>query len=601
MTGGDRLTSLTGAVHLIDVEKCNLLVGTGYSSEIPAAASFASVHHVPMISPGSTSVEYADKTLYPYLLRTVASDKLQFDAFVQVALSFGWRKLAGLVQQSAYGLSQLGELEASVSRGGLVLWGQILVKMGRCDSFAKCRRAHYTTSAPRCSSQPLCALCSPVDRASAMDQLARSGCRVIMAVLATEHYQPLLNSAREKDMTERYVWITLDTAKGALASDGVLVLSRQPGTVSVTLKAFLDSWKADTTIYNKTLHGAFNTTTKRPLFDPNGPFWDTDYADVGDGVPDEWGMYVFDTVFLVAAALQSMLTQMHNVNDGSRLLQTLKLARIDGVSGELMLDPQTADRAYLFDLLSLKCNQSSVGCTNLETVAVMSQNATSKSFFQVADIRWPTGFGSVLPDDGSLLEPSKCTLIIQSSTFEASQTLDLRIDVADNFGEALRKTAHLILSVTKSSTFAVSTTEIMVPENSTTIAFPYALPDDPGAYEVTAFDKRTGCHIRNSPATIVVAGPCYFLSPSVPVLGNSLLVADIVRLNSRQHVRFGRGLWVARNVAIGIRCKEGEHVQANDGRLSCASCKAGYFSKGSSAESCSACSPGTVLLCRSGV
>ena len=132
LPGGDRLTSLTGAVHLIDVEKCSVLVGTGYSSEIPAAASFASVHHVPMISPGSTSLEYANKAMMPYLLRTVGSDKLQFEAFVQLALTFGWRRLGGLVQQSAYGLSQLAELEASVSKGGLVLWGQFLVKTGRC-------------------------------------------------------------------------------------------------------------------------------------------------------------------------------------------------------------------------------------------------------------------------------------------------------------------------------------------------------------------------------------------------------------------------------------------------------------------------------------
>jgi ABC-type branched-subunit amino acid transport system substrate-binding protein len=85
-----------------------------------------------MISPGSTSLEYANKAMMPYLLRTVGSDKLQFEAFVQLALTFGWRRLGGLVQQSAYGLSQLAELEASVSKGGLVLWGQFLVKTGRC-------------------------------------------------------------------------------------------------------------------------------------------------------------------------------------------------------------------------------------------------------------------------------------------------------------------------------------------------------------------------------------------------------------------------------------------------------------------------------------
>jgi hypothetical protein len=58
-----------------------------------------------------------------------------------------------------------------------------------------------------------------------------------MAVLATEDYQPLLDTARDKGMTARYVWVTLDSAKGALASDGVFMWSRQP-TVSLTLKGF---------------------------------------------------------------------------------------------------------------------------------------------------------------------------------------------------------------------------------------------------------------------------------------------------------------------------------------------------------------------------
>ncbi len=118
-------------MHLLQDENCDVLVGTGYSVEIPYAAAFSSVSRVPMISPGSTSIEYADKSPFPYLLRTVASDKLQFEAFVQVARQFGWRRLAGLVQQSTYGLAWLGALEASISRAGLLLWGQIVVKTSR--------------------------------------------------------------------------------------------------------------------------------------------------------------------------------------------------------------------------------------------------------------------------------------------------------------------------------------------------------------------------------------------------------------------------------------------------------------------------------------
>jgi len=192
-----------------------------------------------------------------------------------------------------------------------------------------------------------CNMCSEVDRAFTIDQLARSGCRVIMAVLATEDYQPLLDSARKKGMTAKYVWITLDAAKGALKSDGVLIFSRQANP-SITVKAFVDSWKADTTIYNKSIHGAFDTTTKMPLYDPNGPYWDTDYADVGDGVPDELGMFVYDTVYFIAAAVQSLVEEKQDLNNGASLLGALKATRIDGVTGELRLEPETGDRKYLF-------------------------------------------------------------------------------------------------------------------------------------------------------------------------------------------------------------------------------------------------------------
>jgi hypothetical protein len=90
-----------------------------------------------MLSPGSTSVEYAEKSMYPYLLRTVGSDKLQFEAFARLAQHFGWRRLVALLQQSAYGMLQLSELEASVLKQGLVLWGRIMGKTDTCASFCE--------------------------------------------------------------------------------------------------------------------------------------------------------------------------------------------------------------------------------------------------------------------------------------------------------------------------------------------------------------------------------------------------------------------------------------------------------------------------------
>ena len=106
-----------------------------------------------MLSPGSTSVEYADKAMHPYLLRTVGSDKLQFEAFARLAQHFGWRRLAGLLQQSAYGLSQLRELEATVLKQGLVLWDRIVGNTETCASFCE-------TPAPTHSRLGLLMLCA---------------------------------------------------------------------------------------------------------------------------------------------------------------------------------------------------------------------------------------------------------------------------------------------------------------------------------------------------------------------------------------------------------------------------------------------------------
>ena len=40
---GDSLTALKGAVKLIETDRCNVVIGPGYSAEIPAASAFASV------------------------------------------------------------------------------------------------------------------------------------------------------------------------------------------------------------------------------------------------------------------------------------------------------------------------------------------------------------------------------------------------------------------------------------------------------------------------------------------------------------------------------------------------------------------------------
>jgi hypothetical protein len=88
--------------------------------------------------------------------------------------------------------------------------------------------------------------------------------------MQSEEWQPLLDAARREGMTEKYVWLATNTAEGALLGDGVLYTSRAKSSPSSVAKEFRDSWRAATTIYDRSVHGPMSEQTKLPLFDPTG-------------------------------------------------------------------------------------------------------------------------------------------------------------------------------------------------------------------------------------------------------------------------------------------------------------------------------------------
>ena len=112
------------------------------------------------------------------------------------------------------------------------------------------------------------------------------------------------------------------------------------------------------------------------------------------------GMYVYDTVYFLAAAIDSMLDMGLDLRNGSSLLQALKNTSIEGVSGRQRLDRQTGDRVWLFDLNNIVCDDdessenetSSKKAGHCETRTVMVQDETTGTFRSVAPVHWPVGF-----------------------------------------------------------------------------------------------------------------------------------------------------------------------------------------------------------------
>jgi hypothetical protein len=144
----------------------------------------------------------------------------------------------------------------------------------------------------------------------------------------------------------------------------------------------------------------------------------------------------------------------------------LKAERIDDITGELtrMLEPQTSDRAYLFDLLNVHCISSSTvtreaGCQDPELRTVMVQNASSvQKFSSLSDQStgrpashktWsqPEMTGHFW-NRRSVRYAEKVAMSVSSAGYGSftageSESTTLHIDVASNFGEALAESERV--------------------------------------------------------------------------------------------------------------------------------------------------------------
>ena len=188
----------------------------------------------------------------------------------------------------------------------------------------------------------------------------------------------------------------------------------------------------------------------------------------------------------------------------ARVLQALKNTSIEGVSGRLRLDPQTGDRRWLLEVKNIVCLQGDDAsserqlssrkgyCANAQTSTVLVQDETGGLLRPAAPVRWPAGFGDRLPDDGSLLEPSKCAVrLLSTHSLEPRAEFSFEIQIANSFGDAPIGTQHLVL-VVASAVSVLSEETISVPPNQTVVTISRLAPSDVGAYNVSVQDTSAG-------------------------------------------------------------------------------------------------------------
>ncbi len=123
-----------------------------------------------------------------------------------------------------------------------------------------------------------------------------------------------------------------------------------------------------------------------------------------------------------------------------------------------------------------------------------------------AAVRWPAGFGDRLPDDASLLEPSKCAVrLLSTHSLDPRAEFSFEIQIANSFGDAPVGTQRLVL-VLASAVSVLSEETIFISPNQTVVTISRLAPSTVGAYNVSVQDTSAGYRqeLNGSPFQLVV-------------------------------------------------------------------------------------------------
>eukprot|EP00928_Gymnodinium_smaydae_P013401 TRINITY_DN14889_c0_g2_i3.p1 TRINITY_DN14889_c0_g2~~TRINITY_DN14889_c0_g2_i3.p1 ORF type:complete len:1298 (-),score=116.22 TRINITY_DN14889_c0_g2_i3:548-4441(-) len=420
---GNQLVALQGAIDLIDAGVVGI-VGTGYSGALPAPSIYCSMKHVPIMSPGSTFPDYVDKSPFPYLLRSIASDMNTLRGFVILVKSLGFTRIACLVStymESGYKFALRPAIEA------VKLNNLALVYPDGGDAGP-----------------------DPVKTREVCTLIRNAGHRIILLVSRTSDMNTLdeiTTSLGLRDHRYFYVARKGNVVGGWQNSHNVLEVGPTVGKANAVHEAHAARWPQVSTLWKEDVHGAYNASTGLPFFE-RSIVWDTDYAKVGDGKPDVWGIQIYDAVWAYAKALHALIESGGNPTDGESLKAKLMLTDFAGITGRVLFDPDSQDRSAGIDLRISTPSGNFVDLASSTDKLLTSSMQSDPDWCafkedgtgcidltaaKISQIPWGSGIG-VLPTDGTVVDVNKTTAIVPSNVAEDSK-IDIVVDASNSFGE----------------------------------------------------------------------------------------------------------------------------------------------------------------------
>ncbi|CAG9309903.1 unnamed protein product [Blepharisma stoltei] len=273
----------------------------------------------PLISYGATWTNLTSTDNYPQLIRTIEADDLEGVALALFIQEIGWKKIGVIYTLDEYGIDVYSSFMSNIKTLGITVKNDVSKRGITYD--------------------PNLGLTSKTKNSvdEALSNIVRHQVKVIIYIgHHTVGYQVALTAHKKELYGSDYSWV------------GSRWLTDE-------LEALIEKSSSSKKIY-EVLNGAFGITYRSAIGDAGSKF-ETNYAAKYKSDYSVYGMYAYDTVYLIAYTVAEMISNSEDFNSGTDLTKSLRSADFTGASGVVKFIDGSNDRSgFGFSIVNMQKN-----------------------------------------------------------------------------------------------------------------------------------------------------------------------------------------------------------------------------------------------------
>lgn len=291
---------------------------------------------VPILSYASTATSLSDKSVHPFFFRTCPPDNQQVLTWISMMKHFGWKTCSVIASNDAYGF-------------------------GNANSFIQLAESFTVDVFSLFSS-------GDEDLSFELDLISNGTSKIIFLMAVGADGSKVIDQAIKKGIIGKesgYTWILSE----GIASEEYLFANNIDNSSE----------------RRRYLAGSLGTRPRGG----EGELWEEFLQEFGDNNNDNFVPYVVDAVYTIGYAIERILDDGNDLDDGNAVKEALSLTSFSGVTGDVVFID--GERSGIYDILNFRDD-------NKPLVKVASWKNSTITLVENEPIIWPDGTNNVPSD-----------------------------------------------------------------------------------------------------------------------------------------------------------------------------------------------------------